>query len=287
MPLLNVAGLVQVSPACTWPGLTKKTVSSDPDEPAIYRPGKQITFCRVCPHDASQAPLSAQFAAEELKVKSVYILDDKELYGNWVATSFKKSCEERKVKVLGHDSITKQRDYKALMLKIKEKAPDLVYFAGTSQSGGPQIAIDMKSEEVNCPLMVPDGCYENAFVTAAGADTFDALKCFVAIPGINPAHLKGAGAEFVKQYKEKHKKEVGPYTVYGYEAAAVVLEALRAVAKKDREAIRKAVVGTKDFAKGLLGKWSFDADGDTTLQPLTVATIEKGKFRSVKVLGTN
>ena len=74
--------------------------------------------------------------------------------------------------------------------------------------------------------------------------------------------------------------------VYGYEAAAVVLDALRAVGKKDREAVRKAVVSTTGFDKGVLGTWSFDADGDTTLQPLTVATIKKGKFGSVKVMGT-
>ena len=61
---------------------------------------------------------------------------------------------------------------------------------------------------------------------------------------------------------------------------------IRAIAEGMREEIRKAVVGTKDFEKGVLGKWSFDADGDITLQPLTVATIEKGKFKAVKVMGT-
>jgi branched-chain amino acid transport system substrate-binding protein len=55
------------------------------------------------------------------------------------------------------------------------------------------------------------------------------------------------------------------YAIYGYEAAAVVLEAIKSVGKKDREAIRKAVVATKNFDKGVLGKWSFDANGDTTL----------------------
>jgi branched-chain amino acid transport system substrate-binding protein len=107
----------------------------------------------------------------------------------------------------------------------------------------------------------------------------------VTVGGLDPSQLKGAGAAFVKRYKEQHGKVPTAYAVYGYEAAAVVLEALRAVGKKDREGIRKAVVGTKDFDKGLLGKWSFDEHGDTTLQPLTVATVEKGKFKAVKVLG--
>jgi branched-chain amino acid transport system substrate-binding protein len=285
-PILNRAGLVQVTPSATWPGLTRKAPTSDPDEPDRYRPGKKVTFCRVCPHDASQGPLSAEFAANELKAKGVYVLDDKELYGNGVATGFKKRCEELKLKVLAHESINPlQRDFSKLMKAIKGKGPDLVYFGGTTQTGGPHIAKAMHGEKVSCPLMVPDGCYEEAFIKAAGEAALDAVKCFVTIGGINPASLKGRGAEFVKRFKEAHKREVTATTVYAYEAAAVILEALRAVGKKDREAVRKAVVGTKDFDKGLLGKWSFDENGDTTQQPLTVTTIEKGKFKAVKVLG--
>ena len=277
---------MQVSPACSWPGLTKKVFSAAQGEPTIYRPAKKITFCRVCPHDASQAPLAADFAAEELKIKTVYVLDDKEVYGGNIAKEFKKRCEELKIKVLGHESINvEQLDYKALMKKIKEKGPGLVYFGGTTQSNAGQIARDMLSEKVDCPLMLPDGCYERAFIDSAGVDTLDTLKCFVTIGGVEPTELKGAGADFVKRYQQKHGKEPEPYAVYGYEAAAVVLEALQEVGKKDREAVRKAVVSTKDYTS-LLGKWSFDADGDTTLQQVTISTIENGMFKPTKVMGT-
>ncbi len=286
-PILNRAGLVQISPSASYPGLTKPGPFSDPDEPAKYRPGKKITFCRVCPQDGSQGVLPADFAAEDLKVKSVYVVDDKELYGQAVATIFKKRCEELKIKVLGHDSINStQTDFKMLMKKIKATAPDLVYFGGSTQTKAGQFARDMQAENVGCPLMVPEGCYEQAFIDVVGADVFDALKCYVTTGGIDPTHLKGTGADFVKRYKEKYGKVPSADAVYGYEAAAVVLEALRAVGKKDREAVRAAVIGTKDFEKGLLGKWSFDADGDTTQQRLTVVTVEQGKFKSVKVLGT-
>lgn len=285
-PVLNAAGLVQVSSSASWPGLTKSVPSADADEPERYRPGKKRTFGRVCPHDASQGPLSADFVAAELKAKTVFVLDDKSLYGSGVAALFRKRCEELKLKVVAHDVVAPtQRDFRALTAKIKDTAPDLVYFGGTTQSGGPRVAKAMHDDKVNCPLMVPDGCYEAAFVTAVGADAFDALKCFVTVGGISPAHLKGAGADFVKRYAAKYGKAPEADAVYGYEAAAVVLHALGAAGKKDRDAVRTAVLGTKDFDKGVLGKWSFDADGDTTLQPLTVATVEKGQFRAVKVLG--
>lgn len=285
-PILNEAGLVQITPAASYPGLTRKGPFSDPDEPDRYRPGKKVTFCRVCPHDGSQGPLSAEFAANELKAKSVYVLDDKQLYGRGVALGFKKRCEELKLNVLGHESASPMAaDYAKLIRKVKGKSPGLVYFGGTTRSGGPQVATAMLAEKLPCPLLLPEGCYEPAFVTATGADVLEALKCFVTVPGMNPETLKGRGAEFVKRYKEQYGKVATAYAVYGYEAAAVLLEGIRKAGKKDREAVRAAVAGTKEFDKGLLGKWSFDANGDTTLQSLTVTTVEKGKFKAVKVLG--
>jgi branched-chain amino acid transport system substrate-binding protein len=60
------------------------------------------------------------------------------------------------------------------------------------------------------------------------------------------------------------------------------LEAAKAVGTKDREAIREAVLKTKDFDKGALGKWSFDPDGDTTLRVLTISRIVDGTFQPEK-----
>ncbi len=288
MPILNEAGMIHVSPACTWPGLTKKVKGDEKSgEPGCYRKSGKITFCRVCPHDAMQGPLAAVFVAEDLKAKSVYILDDKELYGSGVATGFKEKCNSLKIKVLGHESLEfRARDYKVLAAKIKKAAPDVVYFGGTTQSGGPQLAIDLKREGVTCPLVVPDGCYESAFINAAGEEAVNG-RVYATIGGIDPSQLEGPAVDFAKRYKEKFKAAPEAYAAYGYEAAAVVLEAIRIVGKRDREAIRKAVLATKDFDKGVLGKWSFDADGDTTLQQLTVSKIEKGKFVPVKVLTGN
>ncbi len=285
-PILNAAGLVQISPSATYPGLTQAGPFSDPDEPERYRPGKKITFCRVCPHDGSQGPLSADFAARELKVKSVYILDDKQLYGHGTAVGFKTCCTARKVKVLGHESIRPAAtDYTRLIQKVKEAAAELIYFGGTTQTGAPRIATTMLAEKLDCPLLLPEGCYDAAFVRTVGEKALDTMRCFVTVPGINPESLKGRGADFVKRYKELYGKVPTAYAVYGYEAAAVLLEAIRKVGKQDRAAILAAVVATKDFDRGLLGKWSFDASGDNSLQSLTVATIDKGKFKAVKVLG--
>jgi branched-chain amino acid transport system substrate-binding protein len=281
MPLLNEAGLLQISPAATWPGLTKKVPGQESSgEPDIYKKSGKITFCRVCPTDDMQGPLTAQYIAKKLGAKTVYILDDKELYGAGIAGLFKGECERLKIKVLGHQSIvTTQVNFKTLMKEIAALRPDVIYFGGTTQSKGPQIAIDMKGESgLTCPLFVPDGCYEEAFIKAAGPDVLNG-RVYATIGGKDPSLLTSeAGADFMKKYREKFGKDPEAYAVYGYEAAMVFLAAVEKVKKADREELRQAVLATKDFDKGALGKWSFDENGDTTLQELTISRIEGGKF---------
>jgi branched-chain amino acid transport system substrate-binding protein len=283
MPILNEAGLLQVSPAVTRVGLTKKGEAAEADEPEKYRPSGRNHFARVCPNDQTQGPLAADFAKSELGVKSVYILDDKELYGVGVSTLFELRCKKLEITVLGHESINpQQQEFTALLTSIKAKNPGAIYFGGTTQSGGPQIAKDMRNVGLTCPLIVPDGCYELAFIQSAGEKNLTA--CFATIGGVDVSKLTGPGAEFVKKYTAKYQSAPEAYAIYGYEAAKVVLEGIKKVGKKDREAILKEVLATKDFDKGALGKWSFDPDGDISLQQCTISKIEGGTFKPVKVI---
>jgi branched-chain amino acid transport system substrate-binding protein len=284
MPLLNEAGLLQVSPAVTHTGLTKKEPGGDPNEPGIYRPTGKITFCRVCPADDVQGPLAADFARDELKAKTIFILDDKELYGQGVARLFRRRAEELGLTILGQESINVRNvEFVSLMTAVKARNPDVVYFGGTTQSKGGQIAKDMRNAGLTCPLIVPDGCYELAFIKSAGEENLK--NCYVTMGGLDASLLKGPGADFVRRYKEKFPgNKIEAYAVYGYEAAKVVLESIKAVGKKDRAAIVAACVGTKDFDKGALGKWSFDANGDITLQNMTISRVEGGDFKPVKTV---
>lgn len=283
MPLLNEAGLLQVSAAVTHTGLTKKTPGGDPNEPEVYRPTGKVTFARVCPADDTQGPLAADFAKNELKAKTVFLLDDKELYGEGLAALFKHRCREIGIQVLGHESInTKQNEFRALMATVKSRNPDVVYFGGTTQSKGGQIAKDMRDAGLTCPLIVPDGCYEKVFIESAGEANLK--NCYVTLGGLDASLLTGPGAEFVKKYKEKFGNDPEAYAVYGYEAAKVILEAIKAVGKKDRGEILKTCLATKDFDKGALGKWSFDENGDISIQNMTISKVEGGTFKPVKII---
>jgi branched-chain amino acid transport system substrate-binding protein len=282
MPILNQAHLVMVSPANTYPGLTKPGMG-EANEPAVYRPAGVINYFRVVPADDIQGEVAANFA-KEIGVQKVFVLHDRELYGKGVADVFKRVAGKLGIKIAGYEGIDlKAANYRSLAIKIKSTGADLVYFGGTTQSGAGQLAKDLVSAGVKAKLMVPDGCRENALIESAGADNLNS-RTYVTFGGVPPSELKGKGREFYEAYKKKYSSEPEAYAVYGYEAAKVALDAIRRAGKKDREAIRSAVAATKDF-DGALGKWSFDANGDTSLKVMMVEQIKDGKFVPVKIVG--
>ena len=282
MPILNRADLLMISPANTRPGLTIPEIG-DPDEPEKYRPTGRKNYTRVVPTDEVQSMVSAQWA-KEMGVSSVFILDDTEAYGRGIAVLFEDHCQDLGIEVLGHQSIDpKSNEFRSLMTTIKSKNPDLVYFGGTTQTKGGQIAKDMVAAGIEAKLMVPDGCFEEAFIKSAGAENIEG-RCFFTFGGLPPQEQTGSGKVFVDKYVKKYGRLPDAYAIYGYEAAKVALRAIADAGKKDRRAITDAAFAIKDF-DGALGVWSFDENGDTTMKRMTGSTVENGKFKFVKFLG--
>jgi branched-chain amino acid transport system substrate-binding protein len=130
--------------------------------------------------------------------------------------------------------------------------------------------------------MVPDGCYESAFIEAAGRDAVEA-NTFITFGGIPANQLTGKGKKFYEAYKSTYGAEPEAYAAYGYEAAKVVLAAIDRATTKDRQGIIAATALTKDF-EGVLGTWSFDAQGDTTLRTMSGNVVRNGSFELSKLL---
>jgi branched-chain amino acid transport system substrate-binding protein len=281
MPILNLGDLLMISPANTAVGLTKPGLG-EPGEPEVYRPTGRVNYVRVVPADDLQGPLAADWAKKR-GVGQVYILDDNEVYGKGLADLFDERCRELGITVLGHDSIdAKAQEFRSLMAKIKSQSPDLVYFGGTTQSKGGQLAKDMTSAGIEALLLVPDGCREQVFIESAGPQNLEG-RCFVTFGGLPPDKLTGKGSEFVERYRKRYGEMPEAYAVYGYEAAGVVLRAIRQVGSKDRRAITDAALAIRDF-DGALGHWGFDDNGDTTLGTLTVSVVRDGEFQFEELL---
>ena len=282
MPILNQANIIMVSPANTYPGLTKPG-TGEANEPAVYRPSGKLNYFRVVPADDIQGDVAATFA-KETGFQKVFILDDRELYGKGVAGVFERVARKLGLTVTGHEGIdAKAANFRSLVTKIKSTGADLVYFGGTTQSGAGQLAKDLVSSGVKAKLLMPDGCRESALIESAGKENLEG-RVYVTFGGLPPSQLQGKGREFYEAYKRKYNAEPEAYAVYGYEAGKVALAGIQRAGKKDREAIRAAVAGIRDM-DGALGKWSFDANGDTSLKVMVVEEIKNGQFVPVKVVG--
>lgn len=283
MPILNKAGVLMVSPANTWPGLTKPGVG-EPGEPEMYQPSGKLNYVRVVPADDLQGPLAADWA-KEMGLQKVFVLDDKEVYGKGLATMFLGRSQVNGLEIVGTNSIDpKSLDFKAFLRTVKDKDPDLIYFGGTTQSKGGQLAMDMVDVGLDAKIMVPDGCMEQAFIDSAGAANLEG-RCFVTFGGIPPDKYTGAAREFGEKYRARYHHEPEAYSIYGYESAQVAIEAIRRAGIKDRAAIVQAAFSIRDFASAL-GTWSIDENGDTTLAAISGNTVKDGKFEFVKLLGS-
>jgi branched-chain amino acid transport system substrate-binding protein len=282
IPILNQADLVMISPANTYPGLTKPG-KGEGNEPNIYYPNGKRNFTRVVPADDLQGVVAAKWA-KSLGVKKAYILDDQELYGKGLADIFDATAKKEGIEVLGHEGIdAKASDYKALMTKIKALNPDLIYFGGITQNNAGQLIKDMRNVGMSADkvkFMSPDGTYEQALIDAAGKDAEGVYATFGGVP---PKELTGSGKTWYESYKKKFNAEPEAYAAYGYESAKVIVNAINKVCKNDRAAIRDAVMTTKDF-EGVLGKWSFDQNGDTSLTTMSGNVVKNGKWEFVTVL---
>ncbi|MSR28157.1 MAG: branched-chain amino acid ABC transporter substrate-binding protein [Phycisphaerales bacterium] len=282
IPILNRAGLVMVSPANTYPGLTKPG-KGEANEPMVYRPSGKINYFRVVPTDDLQGVQAANWA-KDLGIHKVFILHDRELYGEGIADVFKKQAESLGIEVVGFEGIdSKAANYRSTVTKIKALNPDLVYFGGTTQSNAGQIAKDLRSGGFKGKYMVPDGCFEQAFIDAAGAGNLND-NTFITFGGLPPEKLTGRGAQFCSAYRTKYSADPEAYAAYGYECARVILQAMARAKTKDRAGVLEAIAATKDF-DGVLARWSFDANGDTSSTVMSGQTVHGGKFEFVKILG--
>ncbi|OCR01561.1 branched chain amino acid ABC transporter substrate-binding protein [Oscillatoriales cyanobacterium USR001] len=282
IPILNAANLIMVSPANTYPGLTKPGKGT-PQEPNVYYPNGKRNYARVVPADDLQGSVGAKWA-KSLGATKVFIIDDQELYGKGLGDIFEATSKEIGLTIVGREGIdSKASDYKALMTKIKDLDPDLIYFGGITQNNGGQLIKDMRNVGMTAEkvkFIGPDGIFEKALIEAAGKDAEGVYATFGGVPG---NQLTGAGKAWYENYKKQFNIEPESYAAYGYESAKVVLGAINKVCKNDRAAIRDAVMATKDF-NGVLGTWSFDANGDTSLTTMSGNVVKDGKWEFVTVL---
>jgi branched-chain amino acid transport system substrate-binding protein len=263
IPITNEAGMLHVSPANTAVGLTKE-LGAEPGEPDKYYPSGERNYGRVVPADFIQGAAQAQWMKDE-GVTSVYILDDAEVYGKGVAKNTEASAEKLGIKIAGTDSWDgKAANYRALASKIKSSGADAVFTGGIIDNNAPQLYKDLNAAMPDAKLFGPDGVATVDFTKELEDDV--AKQTYMTVASVPPDELPPAGQQFYKDYEAEYgepRDEIDPYAIFGYEAMAVVCDAI-AQGGDDRAAVIDAFFSTKG-RESPLGTYDIDADGDTTL----------------------
>jgi len=266
MGTYNDNNLVMISPANTAVDIT------DTGLPNVNR---------VCGRDDAQGAAGASYAVTTLKVKSVYIINDKTVYGAGVAKFFKSSVLAAGVQVLGDEGTTETSNFDAIITPILSLKPDLVYFSGIYNQGA-VFFNQARAKGVTAQFMGPDGFDASDTAKIGG----DAAVGMVYTTTAAPASLSPDSAQFRADYKTTFKEDAPAYAPEAYVATAIALKAIEKAINDnggnmpDRKTVTADVRATKDF-KSILGTISFDAHGDpqyATYYVLKVGSSDPAKW---------
>lgn len=249
------AGMPMISPGSTNPQLTEKGYRD------VYR---------VCGRDDQQGKVGAKFAVTQLKLKTVAVIHDKTTYGQGLADEFKKALGD-KVRVVYYGGVVQgDKDFKSVLTVIREKHPELIFFGGIYPEAG-LLVRQARELGISAPFMSGDGTIDPKFIEIAGAGAAEGTYLTFSP---DPAHIPTA-KDFIMHYHAKFG-EIGPYSIYAYDAANILLSAIREAGSTDG----KAVIGklhSMEFT-GAAGKIRFDQKGDVTAAPYVVWITRGGKF---------
>jgi len=280
MPILNEANIPQISPANTAVGLTSDDPGADTDagEPDIYFPTGNRHYVRIVPKDTIQGAALATVMEQDGCTK-IAMLNDREVYGAGLNRNVKSSAEALGLEVVQDEGIDKAAaNYRSLASAADEA--DCMVYSGITANNAVQLYKDYAAALPDAKLYGPDGVAESGFSDPkeGGIPADVASRVKVTVATLSPDEYGEAGKKFFEDFEaEYNEPNPDPYAIYGYEAMSLALDAIERAGSTDRQAIIDALFDTQD-RDSVLGTYSIDENGDTTLTDYGVYTIEGGEL---------
>ena len=275
-PVIDSAGIAEVSPANTNPTLTRGA-KPDEDPQRTYK-----SYFRTCATDDVQGPFAAKYLLDK-GIKEVGTINDKKTYGQGLVAAFSKYYEANGGKIVAAETINPEdKDFSAVISKVKGASPKAVYYGGEFPQAGP-LSQQMKAGGLKVPLMGGDGIYDGNFIKLAGKDSDGDLATSVGAP----TETLESAKKFVDAYTAAdYPEDYAAYGAYAYDAANAIIEALKVSTKDaaDAEATREGTIEALSSVSfdGATGPVSFDEYGDTKTKVLTVYKVTDGKWKADK-----
>ncbi len=235
-------GILEITPASTNPTVTER---------------KMWNIFRVCGRDDQQGQVAGEYIVKHFKGKKIAIVHDKTTYGKGLADETKKAIAKGGMKEVLYEGInTGEKDYSALVSKIKQSGADLVYFGGLYTEGG-LIVRQMRDQGVKAPMMGGDGITSDEFASVGGPGVEGTLMTYGPDPRNKPEAKK-----VVEEFRAK-KFEPEAYTLYSYAGVQVIKQAAEVAKSLDPKKVAEKMHSGIKF-KTVLGELSFDNKGDIT-----------------------
>jgi len=240
--VLQENGILQITPAATNPKVTDR--------------GMWNIF-RVCGRDDQQGVLAGGIVADKFKGKRVAVVHDKTTYGQGLAEETRKAMNAKGLKEVLFEGVNVgDKDYSALVSKIKAARADLVYWGGLHDTGG-LILRQLRDQGVKATFMGGDGMADDEFAAIAGPGSEGTLMTFSPDPRTNAANT-----QIVDMFRKKGF-EPQAYTLYSYAAVQVIKQAAEEAKSLDPKKVAEVMHSGKVF-NTVLGEVSFDKKGDVT-----------------------
>ena len=252
--------VLQITPASTNPGLTNPDPKTGESKWNVFR---------TCGRDDQQGAVAADYIATNLKGKKVAFVHDKKAYGKGLVDETKKALNALGVTEVLYDTINPgEKDYSAIVSKMKAAGVDLVYYGGEHTEAG-LLVRQMRDQGMSTVLMGGDGIASEEYAQIAGPGAEGTLMTFPPDPRLNPA-----AAEVVKKFEAK-KFNPETYTLYSYAAVQVMKQAADAAKSVDPQAMAKVMHSGQTF-KTVVGDIAYDKKGDVTRADYVVYRWIKG-----------
>lgn len=250
----NEAGVLEITPGSTNPQITER--------------GLPLLF-RTCGRDDQQGAVAAAWLIAHDKGKRIAIIHDKSTYGKGLADETRKALAKAGVHDVLYEGLNVgEKDFSAIVSKIKSVDADIVFFGGVHTEGG-LLVRQMRDQGVKAVLMGGDGIASQEFAAIAGPGVEGALMTFPPDPRLRPE-----AAAVVREFEARNYNPE-TYTLYSYAAAQVIKQGVEKAGSTDPAAVAKALHGGGPF-KTVVGDVSFDGKGDVTRADYVVYQWRKG-----------
>ncbi len=284
LPLINAAGILQVSPTSPYVGLTS-SFDAGQDEPERFYPSGRRTFVRLAPGDTVQAAAQVKLM-QALGVHSLYVLDDQDPFDVPLAAIVAGDAERAGITVAAHDSLSTVGGavFTGEVEKIVESRAQAVFLAGGEGKGTAALWRDLHAAAPRLLLLGSSAMVSESFTSQIGAA---AANTYVTTPVLPMRLYPPAAQRVLVDYRRTFGAEGNPYALYGYEAMTAVLHAIRSAGARgnDRQMVIDRVFATRN-RNSVIGRYSIEPNGETTLSRYGVDRVIGGRavfYRAIDV----